>query len=353
MAKSDDNEPYRISAEQLFETTSNRKVIPCTLSADVSLGGGIPLGATVLIGGKFKSGKTTTCLQFGANAQKLYGSEVYIYPIEGRLTHLTMNQVQDLDKSKVQVVLPPAIFDKDENVIGHKKWTGQQWWNTIGENITNTKNAVHIIDSLSSLSSEKETSEGMGYQGRGDDKKLEAQFCRMYGDLIISNFNTVFFIAQLQANTSGYGPAMQIKAGNAIKHQADVILMCTSVEKWKEQDGRILGHDIIYKVECSALGPPHMEMKIPLRYGYGIDIIQDIVNHAITWNIIKRFGAWYVLPFKEGDETLEITEVPNNKDDTKGFVKVQGEHGNRNWFLVHPKEFKVLSNFIRNKIFGE
>lgn len=39
MAKIDTDTPYEISAEQLFEKTKNRKIIPLTLSADVGLGG--------------------------------------------------------------------------------------------------------------------------------------------------------------------------------------------------------------------------------------------------------------------------------------------------------------------------
>lgn len=349
MAKIDTDTPYQISAEQLFERTKNRKVIPLTLSADIGLAGGIPLGATILFGGRPKCGKSSMSLQWVSNAQKLYGTKAFIFPIEGRLTHQTMQQIRGLDKSKLTVVLPPAIEDKNGKIKGHIKWDAQKWWKTIGDTIINNPNSIIIVDSLSALSSEKEQSEGMGYQGRGDTQKLEAQFCRMYGDMIVSNEVTVFFITQVQANTSGYGPPLQIKAGNAIKHQADVIMFCKGVEKWSETDGKILGHNINITIESSALGPPNVDISVPLRYGYGIDNTKDIIVNAINWNIIQTKGSWYSLPFYEKDGKLTFSEEVIGDP-----VKLQGEHAIWQWFnnANNQQLCQDLETCIRNKIFS-
>lgn len=341
----DGEESYEVSLSQLIEDTKSRSVITCTLSADIGLGGGIPLGCTVLVGGKPKLGKTTSVLTYAANAQRQFGSEVYLFPAEGRLTNQTISQVQGLDLEKTKVIKPPAIYDKSDKVIGHKKWHAQQWWDALGKVISNTNRSVIVLDSISNLSTEKEQSEGMGYQGRGDMQKLEAQFCRSFGDLIIANQITVFLIAQIQANTSGYGAPIQIKAGNAIKHQADIIMIGKKIETWGESSGRILGHDMVYNVECSALGPPFVEIKIPLRYGFGIDCAKDIITHAITWEIIKKGGAWFTLPFVENDGKLEYSE------DSDERIKVQGEEQIRNWMLVHPDQLKKLESVIREKVF--
>lgn len=291
-------------------------------------------------------------LQWSSNAQKLYNVKVFIFPIEGRLTHQTMQQIRGLDRKKVTVVLPPPITDKDGKIKGHIKWDAQKWWKAIGDTIVNHPNSILIVDSLSALSSEKEQSEGMGYQGRGDTQKLEAQFCRIYGDLIIQNEVTVFFITQIQANTSGYGLPIQIKAGNAIKHQADVTMFCKNVKKWSEVDGKILGHDINITIENSGLGPPNVDISVPLRYGYGIDNPRDIIVNAINWGLIKAKGAWYYLPFalEKDAKTPPLVEIT---EDSNNIVKIQGEDNVWNWFnnVNHQECLNMLEQKIREKLF--
>jgi recombination protein RecA len=344
-----EEKPYRISAQQLYETTKSRDVIPCTLSSDIALGGGIPRGCTVLIGGRQKMGKTTLCFEYAARSQKLFGCKVFVFPVEGRLTHLVMDQVKSLDKASVEVVNPPAIFDKAGKVVGFKKFSSEQWWKVIGETIENHPGCVMIVDSIANLSSEKEQSEGMGFQDRGGRNKLEAEFCRKYGNLVVANQITLFLITQVQANTSGYGPPTQMKVGNQIKFQADIILMGKNIEKWPETNGRILGHDSVYVVECSALGPPFMELKIPLRYGDGIDRIKDIVTHSINWGIIEKSGAWFTTPFVDKDGKPEYVELGDEKIK---YYKFQGEENTRSWLSVNPAVAEKLESLIRSKVFG-
>lgn len=347
---SKEDKPYRITAEQLYEITKARETITCTLSSDIALSGGIPMGCTVLIGGRQKMGKTTFCFECAARAQKQFGSKVFVFPVEGRLTHLVMDQVKTLDKNNVEVINPPAIFDKAGNVIGFKKFPAERWWETIGETIENNPKCVIIVDSIANLSSEREQSEGMGFQDRGGRNKLEAEFCRKYGNLIISNQVALFLITQIQANTSGYGAATQMKVGNHIKFQADITLMGKSIEKWPEIEGRILGHDSVYVVETSALGPPLMELSIPLRYGQGIDRLKDIVTHSINWGLITKAGAWYTLPVVENNNELEFVENFDNKD--LKYIKIQGEEGIRNFLIGKSSIADKLESIIRSKVFG-
>jgi recombination protein RecA len=347
-----EEEAYRISAQQLYDRSSNRKVLNTCLSADIGLGGGIPMGSTILIGGRPKAGKTTISLQYGADAQKKYNAKVFFFNVEARLSKLVLSQIKGLllDKDHFEVIMPPAIIDSDGNVIGNKKVGAQWWWTQIGEVLSNNPGSVVIVDSISALSSEREVSEGMGFQGRGDLQKLEAQFCRSFADLVVPSNITLFLLAQIQANTSGYGDPLQIKCGNAIKHSADGIMFARGIEKWKEDSsGRILGHDINFKIECSPMGSPFVETKVPLRYSYGIDNLQDIVNHCINWEIIKKGGAWYTLPFIETDNNVEFHE--EMQKDVK-YLKFQGENNIRNWLLLHPEQSNILDNLIRKRVLG-
>ncbi len=353
MAATETDEPCRYSADQLIDIFAGRPLITCTLSSDIALSGGIPIGATVIIGGKPKMGKTTFALECAANAQNNLGSKVFFFPIEGRLTHLTLAQVKSLktDIDNFEVVMPPAIHDKSGKLVGHKKWHGQRWWDVIGETIQNNPKSILIIDSIAAMTSESELTEGMGYQGRGDIQKLEAQFCRLFGSMIISNYVTVFLITQIQANTSGYGAKTLLKVGNSVRHQGDVILHGENFEKWKEENGRIRGQDMLYRVEASALGPPYMDIRIPLRYGEGIDRAKDVMTHAVNWEIIVREGAWYKLPFVPDVPTKLLDLAKIGKDEKP--VKVQGENNVREWLIQNPKSLAQIETKIRSIIFGK
>lgn len=343
--------PLRISADQLIETSKNRKIIPCSISLDVGLSGGVPLGSTAVVAGKSKAGKTSMCLQYAANAQNLFGSKVFFFNIEGRMSHQVLSQIQGLktDIENFEIIMPPAVHDKSGNIIGHTRWYAEQWWDEIGRTIQDNPGSVIIVDSIAKLSSEKEVSEEMGYQDRGARQKLEAQFCRKYGDIVMPNEVTLFLLTQIQANTSGYGPQVQPKVGNAIKHQADIIMFCRKVQLWDSNDGKSLGHDIYWNIEVSALGGPVSDVKVPLRYGYGIDTIQDLIEYSIEWGIIQKKGAWMSLPFLSDEEDAEIIDLAE-LDEKETPIKVQGLSNIRKWFLIRPTLFKQLERTIREKI---
>lgn len=370
---------YRISGDQLVESMSKREIVTCTISLDVGLGGGIPRGCTVVLFGPPKLGKTTVCLQYAANAQKQYKAKVFVFPIEGRLTNKVLGQIQNLslDIDSFEVVMPPAIYDKKGEVVGNQKWPAEKWWDAIGETIQNNPGCVVVVDSIAQLSPEKEISEDMGYQDRGRRNQLEAQFCRRFGDMIVANRVICFLMTQIQANTSGYGAAIQPKIGNQLKHQADIILYGKSVEKWDATTtGRILGHDMKFVVLESAMGSPFTELQVPLRYGRGIDRIKDIYTNAINWDIIVKEGAWFSIPFAEitkadgkgkekGKETKTVEKIVLSKDDKEKVVgtdakgekvtpfKFQGEANMYEWLSIHPKEVDELEKDVRQYIFGK
>jgi RecA/RadA recombinase len=393
---------YRISAEQLVSRTKERPIIPLSLSLDIGLSGGVPMGCSVLVGGKPKVGKTSICLQFGANAQQLYGSKIFFFNIEGRITSKVLAQIRGLklDQDSFEIIMPPPITDSDGDILGHEKGTSEFWWEEIGQVIKNNPRSIIIVDSISQLCSEKEESEGIGYEDRGKAKKIESSFARVYGDLIVQNQVTVFLLAQVIANTSGYGSPMTMKVGNAIKHMADTILFFKTVAKWPESNGRVLGHDIAATIEESALGAPHIDVNIPLRYGYGIDKEMDCARYASNFDIIAKNSAWYVLPFHEVEGKIIFQKINSDgipvddngnmvdqlgrriklnpaknhclvddegkwidKEGNKStkpvqsefafsMIKLQGEESLRNWLIDHPEQSQELEKQVRKLIFG-
>ncbi len=353
MAKAEEKEAFTLSATQLVERSKNREIVTGTISSDMAFGGGIPFGCTVLIGGKAKSGKTTTVLQYAANAQKKFGAEVIYCNVEGRLDYKTLSQVKNLDLDKMQIIMGPPIYDKEKNIIGHRKMSSQEWWTKIGSLIANKPKSVIIVDSVSALCEEAEMTTGMGHQSRGGLQKLEAQFQRQYGDLIMPSGIILFLLAHIQANTSGYGESTLIKCGNAIRFMADTIVFIKSAEKWKPTPtGRILGHDMVWKVEHPPLSAPKFEKTmVPLRYGKGLDCIGDVVTQAINFDMIKANSSWYILPFTDQQGKIEYFVVPENKEEQGKNIKIQGEESVHEFFTQHPDALDLLEQNVRKTIF--
>lgn len=339
-------EAFITSGHQFIESNKNRKILTACLSADIGLGGGIPQGCTILMGGRQKSGKTSTALTYGACAQKTCGSTVFYFNIEGRLDNKVLHQVPELDLDKFKIIMGPAITDSKDKVVGHKKMSSQEWWGLIGKTIIDNPNAFVIVDSVSAMSEASEIAEGMGYQSRGGLQKLEAQFTRQYADLVVPNRAVLFMLAQVQANTSGQGEALQMKCGNSLRFHADAIVFIRYVEKWvPDKNGRILGQDMVWRIEASPLGPPFVETKVPLRFGKGLDKETDIINNAVEWGVIKLAGSWYHIPFEEGKEAVLNMESENK-------IKLQGVEQVRNWFNANKTSLDLIDQSIRKIVFN-
>ncbi|TXT66091.1 MAG: hypothetical protein BAJALOKI3v1_50091 [Promethearchaeota archaeon] len=342
----DNKDIYRLSADQLIEIEDNRKIVPCTLSSDLEMYGGFPMGSTAVIAGKPGLGKTSVSLWLAANAQNKYGAKVFFFPVEGRLTKMVMAHARHLKKDidNFEIIMPPPIKNKGGNIVGYKRWTAEEWWDVIGQTIIDNSNCVIIVDSLASLSSEKESSEAMGYQSRGLEKKLEAQFCRKYCTLVRPKEILLILLTQVQANTSGYGMPIQAKVGNQIYHHADIFMFGKSMKKWTaDSNNKILGHDMVYVVEKYG---PTRDISIPLRYGYGIDDIKDLIDVSINHGIIQKNGSWYNMPFTgEEDEKPEVNIKLFEKEQN---IKFQGETKARNWLLIRPDYAKCIRDKINS-----
>lgn len=349
MAKKMPTGLYSFSADQLVESASTQDILNTTLSIDIALGGGIPYGSTVLLGGRPKAGKSTLALSYAADGQNRFNSKVFYFDVEGRLKPHIFKQIPGIktDKESLEVLQNPPTLDDKGNPLGHAKQSAEIWWEDIGKTIQNHPRSIMIVDSIASLSSDKEISEGTGYQGRGMEQKLQAQFCRQYGDLIGANGIVLFLLTQIQANTSGYGESMQMKVGNAIKHQADTIIFAKGIRKWeKEGDGKVYGHDINCYIEHSAIGYPHTSVDVPLRYGEGFDVIKDLVTYGQQTGLIKTAASWIYLPYKES-ENGELSFV---EDVTKECVKVHGAESARNWLSVRPEQRKELTSKLSERL---
>ena len=334
---------------EILEQRSNFKVISVSPCIDIALGGGIREGSWLTLTGDPKSGKTTTAMQIAANCQK-EGRKVIYLDVEGRLKGMNF-EVPDLDPAMMTVVAPenepiPAekFLDVAYKMMTHKDYQG----------------AVLIIDSISSLMPEKEL-DGDFSPTRAGLPKILSIFTKKIGQLLPRQRGLVIAITHYIANTAGYGKAKMSDGGNKIQYQADTRMEIAGGEKisavkpWlNAAKTERVGQVVNWKIICSSLGAPGGQVQSYIRYGKGIDKVQETLILACDLGLIDVSASWYNLSFmsqcKEiAKEVKPDLDVDNEEALSKAF-KFQGQEKTYTFLEQAPKAVEYLENAIREML---
>lgn len=309
-------------------------VVSVCPSVNGMLAGGIPTGVWVNIAGKPKCGKTTTILWTCAKAQQM-GMDIYYLNVEHRLKPMNAANLEEIpiDEKKFHV-----IESTEDKILSAQDFL------KIGTHILNNKKrCVMVIDSLAALCPEKELLEGIGTFTRGGATQAVAQFCRMMTAVVPIRQHIVLTIQQIQANTSGYGAPTSVKGGNAITYQGDIIMRERGVADWKEDD-KVIGQKVTWEVDCTALGGfPGSKCVSSLRYGKGIDELNEIFNLAKTLGLISG-KQWIYFDFLE-DYLEEIGETEWTEE-VKDKYKANGEAKACQYLKDNPKIRELLEKVV-------
>ncbi len=196
----------------VFEESSNLKVISVSPAIDVALGGGIREGSWVIFTGEPKTGKTTTALQFAANCQKEEnGSRPVIFiNAEGRLKAMNLGGVKGLQVNKVRVVESTA-----------EPMSAEEYLDIVVKYVSGEPECVVIIDSASALIPERELVEDVSGQFRAGLPKILASFTRRLSNVVTKQRAIIILITHYIANTSGMGRKTKLAdGGKKIQYQA-------------------------------------------------------------------------------------------------------------------------------------
>lgn len=267
-------------------------VIPISPSLNFGLGGGIAEGSWVICSGIEKAGKSTTALCFGANMQRPeFGHrKVFYLDVEGRLKPLNLTSTNNLDLDRFFVVRSTP-----GNILN-----GEMMLMKGVEILMNNPGCLLIIDSSSALCSEKEMIGEIKAESRVAGPKLLAQFCRKMAHVVPINKCIVWVIQHMIANTSGFGSPFMEDGGHKIMYQADYKIRAKGFQPWKVgSEETSIGQVIDWQIVTSGLGGiPGTKVQSFLRFGTGLDVINEMIEMAVKVNLIVKKGAWFY--FKDG-----------------------------------------------------
>lgn len=247
------------------------------LSLDIALGGkGIPRGRIIEIFGPESSGKTTLALHAVAEAQKMGGVAAFI------------DAEHALDTTwakKLGVAVSGLLVSQPE--------TGEQALDIAEMLVKSNAVDIIVIDSVAALVPAAEINGEMGDAHVGLQARLMSQAMRKLTGVISKSKTTLIFINQIRQKIGVmFGSPETTTGGNALKFYSSVRLDVRRISTLKDAASNPIGNRVKIKVVKNKIAPPFKETEVDIMFDSGISTIGDLIDLAITHEIISKSGAW-------------------------------------------------------------
>ena len=283
-----------------------------SLSLDMALGiGGLPRGRITEIYGPESSGKTTLALHCIAEGQKNGGMAAFI----------------DVEHALDPVYARALGVDIDSLLVSQPD-TGEDALEITEALVRSGAIDVIVVDSVAALAPKAEIEGEMGASHVGLQARLMSQALRKLAGSISKVNCVAIFINQLREKVGiMFGNPETTPGGRALKFYSSVRLDIRKADVIKV-GGEIIGSRTRAKVVKNKIAPPFREAEFDIMYGQGISRIGELLDLAVSIDIIKKSGAWF---------SYDGNRIAQGRDNAKIFLKDNPE-------VAKKIEEEVLAN---------
>lgn len=276
-------------------------VIPSgSLTLDIALGiGGYPKGRIVEIYGPESSGKTTLTLHAIAEVQKQGGRAAFI----------------DAEHAIDPVYARNLGVNIDELILAQPD-SGEQGLEIAETLVRSGAIDLVVVDSVAALVPQVEIDGEMGDSQMGLQARLMSKALRKLSPVINKSECTIIFINQLREKIGVmFGNPETTTGGRALKFYSSIRIEIRRSEAIK-QGMDVVGNKVNIKVVKNKVSPPFKATQVDIIYGKGICRTGEVLDLAVTKDIVDKAGAWYAY---NGDK------IGQGRENSKTFLDAHPE----------------------------
>ncbi len=279
-----------------------------SISFDAALGvGGVPRGRVVEIFGPESSGKTTITLQIIAEAQKAGGMAAFV----------------DAEHALDPIYAQKLGVDVDNLLVSQPDY-GEQALEITEALVRSGAIDVLVVDSVAALVPKAELDGEMGDSHVGLQARLMSQALRKLTGTVSKSRTCLIFINQIREKIGVmFGNPETTTGGRALKFYSSVRVDIRRIAAVKEGDA-VVGNRTRVKIVKNKVAAPFREAEFDILYGEGISREGDVLDLAVTHNIVEKSGAWYSY---SGDRIGQVSENVRTvlKENRDSFQRIDAQ----------------------------
>ena len=267
-----------------------------SISFDAALGvGGVPRGRVIEIFGPESSGKTTIALQVIAEAQKQGGMAAFV----------------DAEHALDPIYARKLGVDVDNLLVSQPDY-GEQALEIAEALVRSGAIDVLVVDSVAALVPKAELDGEMGDSHVGLQARLMSQALRKLTGIVAKSRTSLIFINQIREKIGVmFGNPETTTGCRALKFYSSVRIDIRRIGAIKDGD-IVVGNRTKVKIVKNKTAAPFREAEFDIIYGEGISHEGDLIDLAVSLNLVEKSGSWF---------SYKTDRIGQGRENAKTFLK--------------------------------